>query len=148
MPDSQPLEARTARSDTSDVPEAPEPPVAPVRRPGRPRGRQNNATLDARAFYKPKAKKLANKKIKAANAILDKYLDGKKVTDAELTFAERVSTQCAYYAFGKPKETTEISGPEGARSSPKRCRLARSKPPAGWPTSSTGPAGNHRPKGH
>jgi len=76
------------------------------RKPGRPKGSKNKATINGRAFYGRHAKKLAPKLIKRALEELDK-------PDGDLAFAEKVGSMASAYAWGKPVQTQELSGPEG-----------------------------------
>ncbi len=139
MPGSAPQDAQ----DAADAPEAVEPSAsaqaplalpAPPERPakpngatngsatpaatrprpaGRPRGSVNKDKLAIRRWMSPKAKKLTLKQVNVAHQIFDAALAGEEITDARLQFAGSVAKQAREYAYGKPTESREISGPDG-----------------------------------
>ncbi len=80
--------------------------VPAPRRAGRPKGSRNRSTIDGRLFYGKHAKKLIPKLIKRAIEEVEK-------SKGNLDFAERVGKLAAAYAWGRPVESKEISGPDG-----------------------------------
>ena len=88
-------------------------PAAPFRPTGRPKGSVNKDKLAIRRWMSPKAKKLTLKQVNVAHQIFDAALAGEEITDARLQFAGSVAKQAREYAYGKPTESREISGPDG-----------------------------------
>ncbi len=80
--------------------------VGLLRRPGRPKGSKNRSTIDARQFYGKHARKLVPRLVKRAIQEIEKPA-------GNLDFAERVGKLAAAYAWGRPVESKEISGPDG-----------------------------------